>query len=281
MSTSSAASALSRKPAAASVAGGLPAATHSSAHFTSTALHTPPASQPAPHRTGDTASGVSVDSSLVDPPFAAGSPPLPAISPLLQSWLRPYTAGPLTEAELAQYQQWGYCIKRNVLSEEDLLPAMRAVEAQVDTVADSLYAAGLIRDKCEQLDLFHRLTALEQQFPSCSVLLHKLGVLDRGIARLWEHPALLGIAQQVIGPDVAAHPNWSLRSKTPHQEQATVPWHQDSAYLEPEADHTLQMTAWMYASQHTRPAAISRHRQLTCSPCSLAALLPLLCSVPS
>ena len=26
--------------------------------------------------------------------------------------------------------------------------------------------------------------------------------------------------------DVAGHPVWNLRAKTPQQEQATVPWHQ-------------------------------------------------------
>ena len=263
----------------------------SCAQPTLTALHTSRATRQLSARAAEAApvTELFIDPALIDPPFDARSPPLPPISPLIHSWLRPHTPGPLTAAELQQYQQWGYCIKRNVLSDADLLPATLAVERQVDEVARSLHAAGRIRDTCASLDLFHRLTALEQQFPSCSVLLHKLGVLDRGIAQLWEHPALLSIARQVIGPDVAAHPNWSLRSKvhcndnphfiwlpathslstraslasdisptavvlpgllqTPNQEQATVPWHQDSAYLEPDADNTLQMTAWM--SAHT------------------------------
>ena len=224
------------------------------AQLTASALHATTDTEPEPHRDHpSTATAVvsSIDSQLINPPFDARHPALPPISPLLHSWLRPYTPGPLTEAELQQYQQWGYCIKRNVLSDDELLPAMKAVERQVDEVASALYEAGLIQDRCERLDLFHRLTALERQYPNCSVLLHKLGVLDPGIARLWEQPTLLAIAQQVLGPDVAAHPNWSLRSKTPHQEQATVPWHQDSAYLEPDADNTLQMTAWMSHNTHT------------------------------
>ena len=236
-----------------------------SAHFSSAASR-PPSSAGGPPAPSASSRGppapsassrgpptaVSIDPRLINPPFEASSRlPLPPLSGSLQSWLRPYSPGPLSEQELQQFQQWGYCIIHSVLSESDLRPAMQAVERQVDEVASKLYEAGLIMDKCEQLDLFHRLTALERQFPSCSVLLHKLGVLDHGIARLWQHPTLLAIAQQVIGPAVAAHPNWSLRAKTPHQEQATVPWHQDSAYLEPEADSTLQMTAWMYRRQHT------------------------------
>lgn len=37
------------------------------------------------------------------------------------------------------------------------------------------------------------------------------------------------------GPEIAGHPVWNLRCKTPDQEQATVPWHQDAAYLAEEA----------------------------------------------
>ena len=41
------------------------------------------------------------------------------------------------------------------------------------------------------------------------------------------------------------HPVWNLRTKTPQNEQATVPWHQDNAYLDSSALHTLQPTAWI------------------------------------
>lgn len=30
----------------------------------------------------------------------------------------------------------------------------------------------------------------------------------------------------LVADDVAGHPVWNLRAKTPQQEQATVPWHQ-------------------------------------------------------
>ena len=36
-----------------------------------------------------------------------------------------------------------------------------------------------------------------------------------------------------------------MRSKTPRNPLATVPWHQDTAYLAPGAEHTLQPTAWI------------------------------------
>ena len=39
----------------------------------------------------------------------------------------------------------------------------------------------------------------------------------------------------VAAGDVAGHPVWNLRAKTPQQEQATVPWHQVSVSLSPSA----------------------------------------------
>ena len=38
---------------------------------------------------------------------------------------------------------------------------------------------------------------------------------------------------------------WNIRPKTPRNDQATVPWHQDNAYLDPSALYTLMPTAWI------------------------------------
>ena len=151
---------------------------------------------------------------------------------------------------------------------------MGAIGRQVDDIAQALHRAGHVKDLCDGESFFRRLTRLEEQFPSLSVLLHKQGKLPVEMFRLWSHPQLMAIAHQVLGPDVsgqqpltpfipipyyhrsssltpalsssaAAHPNWSLRSKTPQEEQGTVPWHQDAAYLQNDADTTLQMTAWI------------------------------------
>ena len=119
----------------------------------------------------------------------------------------------------------------------------------VDTVAQQLFKAGKITDLCEGNDFFTRLTLLEAQFPNASVLVHKQGQLPPEIAALWCSPQLMSAACQLLGgapacwsegfllyqysamtlcsaEDVGGHPVWNIRCKTPHQEQATVPWHQ-------------------------------------------------------
>ena len=44
---------------------------------------------------------------------------------------------------------------------------------------------------------------------------------------LWSNERLLNVAEQLLGTnDIAGHPVWNLRTKTPQNEATTVPWHQ-------------------------------------------------------
>jgi ectoine hydroxylase-related dioxygenase (phytanoyl-CoA dioxygenase family) len=51
--------------------------------------------------------------------------------------------------------------------------------------------------------------------------------------------------EQFIGPEIAGHPIFAIRSKIPTTRLLTVPWHQDCAYLLPEAEATDQVTCWI------------------------------------
>ena len=82
--------------------------------------------------------------------------------------------------------------------------------------------------------------------PQCILITHYYvfsGVQE--FQRVWNNEKLVDAAAQFIGGDIAGHPVWNLRSKTPHTEQATVPWHQDNAYLSADCENTLQVTAWV------------------------------------
>ena len=43
---------------------------------------------------------------------------------------------------------------------------------------------------------------------------------------VWTNERLLNIMEQLVGPEVAGHPVWNLRVKTPNNDMTTVPWHQ-------------------------------------------------------
>lgn len=165
-------------------------------------------------------------------------------------WCAPYSAGPLTKEEHKQFDELGWVIKPHVVSPELIAGAVKAVDTLVDDMANRLHAAGKIRDLCKSAGFQKRLILLEQQFPHASVLLHKFGVLPQGIQNLWGSQRMLDIAAQILGQDqdVVGHPVWNLRAKTPdcqNEGQATVPWHQDNAYLFESCWHHLMVTAWV------------------------------------
>ena len=193
----------------------------------------------------------------------------PPLGADVAAWQRPYTAGPLTEDEYEQFFQDGFVVKHNVLSDEQLKSVIAGIERTVEEVAQELFQAvlsfwfssfelgidsfafqGKITSLYEDVGFYQRLTAIDKEFPGASVLLHKRGILPPEIASLWSGDVLLGAAKQLLGPNVAGHPVWNLRSKVhsfpfppharadddpyslvevPNQEQATVPWHQDTA----------------------------------------------------
>ena len=179
--------------------------------------------------------------------FAAGN-----LAEHVSRWRTPYdaSAGPLTREEHTQFFDDGFVVLHDVLPIEVIDDAVAAVDGLVDGLARKLLAAGKITSMHAGAGVHAQLVRIEEEFPHASVLLHKNGILPAGIQRVWSHPKLIGVAQQLLGTDagIAGHPVWNLRCKTPETlsgGQATVPWHQDNAYLAEESWHMLQVTAWV------------------------------------
>lgn len=169
----------------------------------------------------------------------------PSIAKEISMWQRDYTPGPLTQEEFYQFFEDGFVIKHDLIKRDQLESVIKGVERTVEELAQDLHKAGKISDLKETEGFYQRLTEIDAQYPGASVLLHKRGILPSEIASLWSCDTLLSIAKQLLGPDIAGHPVWNLRTKTPNQEQATVPWHQDTAYLNKECWNVLQVTAWI------------------------------------
>uniref|UniRef100_A0A7S4VUJ7 Uncharacterized protein n=1 Tax=Alexandrium monilatum TaxID=311494 RepID=A0A7S4VUJ7_9DINO len=167
------------------------------------------------------------------------------------AWRTEYTpVGKLTKEQHAQFFDQGWVIVHDAVPRNVLQEAIQCLEQRVDAIARRLHAAGKIADLCEGEGFHSRLIKLDEQFPNANVLLHKDGVLPPGIQDLWSHRDLIGMAQQLLGEESAimGHPVWNIRCKTPDrlsQGQATVPWHQDNAYLSEECWDKLQVTAWV------------------------------------
>ncbi|XP_059148123.1 uncharacterized protein LOC131935636 [Physella acuta] len=139
----------------------------------------------------------------------------------------------------------GYLLVPNFFTEEELGPCRNSVEKLVDDLAQKLYDGGKIKNLYKEHDFFQRLLYIEKEFPGANIILHKLGSLTEAFCDLWANERLLNVVEQLIGPEIAGHPVWNLRTKTPQNDATTVPWHQDSAYFDNESYNVLYPTAWI------------------------------------
>ena len=151
----------------------------------------------------------------------------------------------LTTEQLEQYGQDGFLILPEYFVLEELEPVIAEVDGLVDNLAERLFAAGKIQNRHAEAGFLTRLALLEKEYAGAAVLIHIGGILGPALAHLWETPRLLEMVQQILGPEIAGHPVWNLRSKTPNNPLVTVPWHQDTAYLGEGCETTFQPTAWI------------------------------------
>lgn len=95
------------------------------------------------------------------------------------AWRTPYTPGPLTPEQHAQFFDDGFVIVRDLAPEAELRGAIDAVDGLVDTIARRLHAAGKVSSLHTDAGFHRRLIELEKEFPRAGVLLHKAGVCPR------------------------------------------------------------------------------------------------------
>ncbi|XP_050406206.2 uncharacterized protein LOC126821756 isoform X1 [Patella vulgata] len=154
--------------------------------------------------------------------------------------------GQLPQHMIDQFFKEGYVVVDKFFDcEKELDPCRAAIKDMVDGLANKLYKAGKIKQLYDEYGLFERLTHIEREFPGANILLHKAGQLPQPLKNLWTNERLLNVVEQLIGPEISGHPVWNLRTKTPQNEATTVPWHQDSAYLDNRSYKVLQPTAWI------------------------------------
>ena len=151
----------------------------------------------------------------------------------------------LSRRQVERYFEDGFLIVENLFSRDELQAAMDDIAEIVEELARHLYAAGRIGELYDDRDFQTRLAAIEKESPGAALWVTHRGDLKPGLRRLWAHDKLLNIVARIIGPDIAGHPIWNNRSKTPRTALMTVPWHQDTAYLLPGAEKTEQPAGWI------------------------------------
>src|SRR5882762_9846308 len=101
--------------------------------------------------------------------------------------------GSLTDEQNAFYNQQGYLVLPNLLSDEELAPAREAMSQKVNFIADELFRDGLVADKLEHRPFKYRLAELFARLTDKEFLKYGRSWRDRlpGYYRLMANPKIL------------------------------------------------------------------------------------------
>jgi hypothetical protein len=152
---------------------------------------------------------------------------------------------PLTHLQVKQFLDDGFLIVENVFTKYELQPALTECRIMVDSFIQRLHAAGKISNSYNAENFFQRLHLVEKEFSGAALLFLYQTEIGPRLAELWCSTKLLAILEQFLGPNIAGHPIFAIRPKLPATSLFNVPWHQDTAYLLPEAENTDQVTCWI------------------------------------
>lgn len=147
----------------------------------------------------------------------------------------------LTREQCGFYEENGYLIIDGALTPEDLAPARRAIEAQVEREAIRLKEEGEITDLHEHLPFTRRLIKVYSERPRKSIGWNR-EVFSKDLYDFGMNPAILAIAESLVGPELQFNGDYWVRTKLPGERVTTFPWHQDSGYYgDPTEFHILSL----------------------------------------
>ena len=151
----------------------------------------------------------------------------------------------LNDQQHQSYLQNGYLILPKFFSKEELNPLKQWISRLVDELASHLLKEGLIADAYSDKPVETRLAWIEKEYPLASVCIHSLGAFSHELQEFIIHKPMIKLIESLLGTTPALHPVWNLRAKTPRNPLATVPWHQDTAYLQAGSHHIPQISTWI------------------------------------
>ncbi|MEC0226514.1 phytanoyl-CoA dioxygenase family protein [Paenibacillus alba] len=155
-------------------------------------------------------------------------------------------SGSLTKEQAHFYEEEGYLVIPDLLSDEELAPAREAMTRKVSMIADELFQDGLIPNTLEDRPFQYRLAELFQDLSAENFLKYGRSWRDRipGYFTLMSNPKILDAVESLIGGELFSNPVYNVRPKVPKVAAGAVPWHQDKSYW-PDANSNPVITVWI------------------------------------
>jgi ectoine hydroxylase-related dioxygenase (phytanoyl-CoA dioxygenase family) len=155
-------------------------------------------------------------------------------------------SGSLSKEQVDVYEEEGYLVIPQLLTDEELAPVREAMNWKVSKIAEELQQAGLIADKLEDRPFEFRLAELFSDLSASDFLKYGRSWRDRlpGYFQLMSNPKILDAVESLIGGEIFSNPVYNTRPKIPKVAAGAVPWHQDKSYW-PDANSNPVITVWI------------------------------------
>ena len=139
-------------------------------------------------------------------------------------------AGTLTDTLKAQFDDRGFVILSGVIDGHVLAAVRRDLTWLVNMHAGRLIEDGVIEDPCIDVPFETRLLKLYENCLDRAPNSFRAELHLPGLYGLFFNPAVLDLAESILGPEVRLYPNYTARPKLPQHEGSLVLWHQDAGY---------------------------------------------------
>ncbi len=176
----------------------------------------------------------------------------------------------LDQQQIADFEQDGFLILQNVLSESDRAPIVSEYDALINALGRDRGHADTAWESMSFEQRFTRLITTDPdayEFLDISLpLSHDLSDSSGfhagpAVFNLLTHPAILDIAESIVGPEVVSNPVQHTRIKPPERALnavgqgnsniAQTGWHQDAAVVLADAEASAILTVWVAMSDAT------------------------------
>ncbi len=159
----------------------------------------------------------------------------------------------LQNEQVEHFYNQGYLVVDNIFSEEDLAPLISAIEGYIDRRARELKAQGKIQDLCEGQTFEKRFAGLYAQNREIEDDLDIYNSRLEEMYRFLYNDKLMDVVECLVGSEILSNPIQHLRAKVPTPIIAegvpeyvhNVPWHQDAATMQEDADPYPVVTFWI------------------------------------
>lgn len=166
----------------------------------------------------------------------------------------------LSQEQYRQFDDEGYVIVKQGLSDTDLNPMIQEIKAFVDRRAADLYDRNLITDRYEHEPFERRLALITQENTTIYDDIDIMHFRGEALFAFLGNERLMDVVEGLIGPEIICSPIQHLRAKLPGNlsapggEQSALdarinenvaPWHQDAQVHLEEADPVFILTVWI------------------------------------